>query len=225
MHYCCCFQPKPTLQPAKFNNAASTHSPPASQASTRSTRSLMAVNLRRALVLVCAVVVRGKHTPPPGYPNPSQASQAAHLREWMLTDGEARATLARTNRSHKHVGTDTTSCSIEPGFNIAGHDMMRQCTRGGGNRVFVPCLADSTHKCMRRCGRRPGCAAFAFSVSSHLCWLKSSSVMYLGKREASDQHVLGLCAPRSPPERSTAVCLVGQLRAASAIPSIRKHGM
>jgi len=31
----------------------------------------MAVNLRRALVLVCAVVVRGKHTPPPGYSSTS----------------------------------------------------------------------------------------------------------------------------------------------------------
>ena len=30
-------------------------------------RSLMAVNLRWALVLACAVVVRGKYTPPPGY--------------------------------------------------------------------------------------------------------------------------------------------------------------
>jgi len=106
---------------------------------------------------------------------------------------------------------------------MARHDMQRQCSRPG-NHPFVPCLSNSTYKCMQRCGRRPGCAAFTFSVSSHLCWLKSSSIMHLGKREASDDHVLGLCAPRSPPERTTAVCLVGQLRAATAIPSIRKHG-
>ena len=130
---------------------------------------------------------------------------------------------AVTASSGLDMGTDTTSCSIEPGFNMARHDMQRQCSRPG-NHPFVPCLSNSTYKCMQRCGRRPGCAAFTFSVSSHLCWLKSSSIMHLGKREASDDHVLGLCAPRSPPERTTAVCLVGQLRAATAIPSIRKHG-
>ena len=94
--------------------------------------------------------------------------EAAGVWAMAASAAAARATAVRTNNR-----TISGPCSIEPGFNIAGNDMRRQCSRPG-NQPFEPCLADSTHKCMQRCGRRPSCAAFTFSVSSHLCWLKSS---------------------------------------------------
>ena len=130
--------------------------------------------------------------------------------------------VATTTKTTENTHMSTKSCVVEAGFNIALWDIPRQCSRQGA-APYAPCSANSTDACMARCARRASCFVAVYSSASRLCWLKSSSAAYKGVRVRDADASLGLCAERS--ERTIAVCVVGQLRAAGAIPSIREHGV
>ena len=125
--------------------------------------------------------------------------------------------------------TSLQVCSTLEDTDLPLHDLARSCRNG---EPFSPCRAPSAATCKLRCARRPGCAAFvhvpAAGGDGGLCYLKSIAVAYLGRRVEARGVTAGLCVAPSnaaPVERSVAVCTVGQLRAAGAIPSQRKHAL
>lgn len=137
----------------------------------------------------------------------------------------------------RNISTASRICSTLEDTDLPQHDLARSCRNG---EPFSPCRAATAATCSLRCAKRPGCAAFVFTPAAldkgraaataggGLCYLKSTAVAYLGRRIEAAGVTAGLCVAPSdaaPVERSVAVCLVGQQRAAAALPSQRRHAL
>jgi hypothetical protein len=93
------------------------------------------------------------------------------------------------------------TCTTEPGVNLPGNDLRKQCV--GGGAPYAPCEAGSAAECRDRCAARNRCNGYVHAApdasAAGSCYLKGGELRALQPLRSAG-FVSGWCVPaaRSP---------------------------